>query len=95
MDFDLILTYMICYYLIDGKFDEFFQCIETGFKLHRHSFVLRCNHRPEYNMHRHFFSYQIISVWNLSPESIVSSSTLAAFKIRLRKFDLHDIFHLT
>ena len=41
-----------------------------------------------------FFSYQIISVWNLLLESIVSSSTLAAFKRRLRKFDLH-ISHLT
>ena len=48
----------------------------------------------KYNAYHHFFSYRIISVWNLLPESIVLSSTLAAFKTRLKKFDLHDICHL-
>ena len=65
-----------------------------GYKLHRHSFVLRCKHKPKYDMHHHFFSYSIILVCNLLPESIVSSSTLATFKTGLKKFDLmiFDLF---
>ena len=39
LEFDLILTYKICYHLIDVKFDDFFQCAQTSYKLHRHSFV--------------------------------------------------------
>ena len=97
MEFDPILTYKICYHLLDVKFDDFFQCAETGYKLYRHrpSFVFRCKHRPKYDTNLHFFSYQIILVRNLLPESVILSSTLAAFKTHLRKFDLHDICHLT
>ena len=42
LEFDLILTYKICYHLIDVKFDDFFQCAQTSYKLRRHSFILRC-----------------------------------------------------
>ena len=91
LKFDMILTYKICYRLIDVKFDDFFQSAETGYELHRHSFVLRCKHRPRCDKYHHFFSYRIISVWNLLTESSVSSFTLAAFKTRFKKFDLHDI----
>ena len=55
----------------------------SSYKLRRHSFVLRCKHRPKY-MYHYFFSYRNISIWSLLPESIVSSSTLAAFKTCLR-----------
>ena len=74
---------------------SFFRCSEISYKLHRYSFVLRCKRRPQCDTYRYFFSYRIISAGNLLPKSVVSSSTLAAFKTRLRKLDLHDVCHLT
>ena len=95
LKFDLIFIYKICYHLVDVKFDEFFQCSEISYKLRSHRFVLRCKRRPQCDAYRYFFSYRIISDWNLLPKSVVSSSTLAASKTRLRILDLHDVCHLT
>ena len=53
--------------------------------------VLRCKHYPKHDSFRYFFCYRIILVWNLLPESVVSSTTLTAFKKCLNKFDLHTI----
>ena len=81
--------------IVDVKFDDFFQYVETSYKLRRYKFVLRRKHIPKHATYRYFFSYRIILVWNLLPESIASFSTLAAFKTSLKKFDWRNICHLT
>ena len=50
LDFDLILTYKICYQLsvVDIKFDEYFTHVESRYNLRKHSFVLRCKHKPKH-----------------------------------------------
>ena len=80
-----------------------FNMLKLGYKLPIDILLFleaNTNLNTEYDMpiYRYFFSYRlyrIISVRNLLPESIVSSSTLAAFKTRVKKFDLHHICHLT
>ena len=91
LEFDLILTYKICYCLIDIDFNDFFVCDKANYNLRRHTLVLRCKHKPKHDSFRYFFCYRIISVWNLLPESVVTSTTLIAFKKCLNKFDLHTI----
>jgi len=77
MEFDLILTYKICYRLIYINFDDVFSCTEPS--LRRNSFILRCKNKPNRNAYRYFFSNRVISVWNSLPESIISS-TVNGFK---------------
>ena len=55
---------------------------------------IRSKYLPKHDSFRHFFSNRVVPVWNLLPESIVSSSSLSAFKMRLKKFDLHEICSL-
>ena len=52
--------------------------------MRRHSFVLGCKHRPKNETYRYFFGNRIVR--NMLSESIVSSSKLAGFKTRLKKF---------
>ena len=75
----LILTYKICYCLIDMDFNDFFVCDKANYNLRRHTLVLICKHKPKHDSFRCFFCNQIISVWNLLPESVVSSTTSIAF----------------
>ena len=94
LEFDLILVYKICCKLIDIAFDEFFTYVESCYNLHRRHLSIRSKYLPKHDSFRHFYSNRVVPVWNLLPESIVSLSSLSAFKIRSKKFDLHEICSL-
>ena len=87
------ILYKICYKLIviDIAFNEFFTYAEFCYNLRRHHLCIRSKYLPKHDSFRHFFSNRVVPVWNLLPKSIVSSSSLSAFKMRLKKFDLHEI----
>ena len=83
-------VYKICYKLIDIAFDEFFTYAESCYNLRSHNLCIRSEYLSKHDSFRHFFSNRVVSVWNLLPESIVSSTSFSGFKIRLKKFDLHE-----
>ena len=73
VEFDMILTYKICYNLIDLKFDEFFiKCNNNSFyNLCRHSFNINPLHCANTNSYNHFFTPRVPKIWNKLPENIL------------------------
>ena len=89
LEFDLIFVYKICYELVNIPINEVFEFVDTHYCLRRHKLCLKPKYHPKHESSRHFFSHHIVSVWNSLPELVVVSTSLAGFKARLNKFDLH------
>ena len=64
-------VFYVCGILLQLTLSSFTKCI-------------RSKYLPKHDSFRHFFSNQVVPVWNLLPESIVSSSSVSSFKIRLK-----------
>ena len=92
----MILTYKICYNLIDLKFDEFFiKCNnDSSYKLQRHSFNIKPFHCANTDSYNHFFTHRVPKTWNKLQENIIRAPNLMLFKRRLKKFDLGSIVAL-
>ena len=92
----MILTYKICYNLIDLKFDKFFiKCNNnSSYNLYRHSFNIKLLDCANTDSDNHFFTHCVPKTWNKLPENIISASNLMLFKRRLKKLDLSSIVAL-
>ena len=60
LEFDLILTFKICYGLVDIAFNDFFEYCDTGYDLRRHRLALRPLCRPK---HKPFKIFSIIVLY--------------------------------
>ena len=88
LEYDLILTYKICYGLIDINFDNFFKYCSSPYKLRRHRLTLQSIGKPKHKNVTNFFSHRVVSLWNSLPEYVVTAPLLPIFKNYLKKFDL-------
>ena len=91
LEYDLILTYKICYGLIDINFDNFFKYCSSPYKLRRHRLTLQSIGKPKHKNVTNFFSHRVVSLWNSLPEYVVTAPSLPIFKNYLKKFDLCSI----
>ena len=91
LEFNLLLTYKICYGLVDVAFNDFFEYCDTGYDLRRYRLALRPLCRPKHKTVQNFFNHRVIPLWNDLPENIVTSPTLLVFKYRLKHFNLYNI----
>ena len=94
VEFDLILMYKICYGLVDIAFSDMFSFCTSPYNLRRHNVIVQSLMKPNSNFCQNFFSNRIPHVWNRLPKSLVNSSSITAFKTRLRKFNLLTIIAL-
>ena len=87
VEFDMILTYRICYNLIDLKFDKFFiKCNnDSSYNLCRHSFNIKPLYCANTDFYNHFFTHCVPKTWNKLPENIISR--------QFKKFDLVLLLH--
>ena len=78
----MILTYKICYNLIDLKSNDFFiKCSnDSSYNLHKHSFNIRPFHCASTNFYNNFFTCQVAKIWNKLPENIICATDLMLFK---------------
>ena len=78
----IILTYKICYKLIDLRFDEFFiKCNNnSSYNLRRHSFNIKPLHCANTNSYNHFFTHRVPKTWNKLRENIISAPNFMLFK---------------
>ena len=92
LELDLLLCYKIINALCCINFDDFFSWapIQTRRPNNMQLSRKHCHVNAVFN----FFSYRVVRVWNLLPQYIVSSPSLAAFARRLKNFDLYKIYAL-
>ena len=81
VEFDLILTYKICYQLREIPFSHFFEYYNSGYDLRRHKLTLKSvKCMPKFKSYSNFYCNRIPAVWNSLPEDIVLSSKWHFFK---------------
>ena len=85
LEYDLILTYKICYGLIDINFDNFFKYCSSPYNL--------SVGKPKHKNVTNFFSHRVVSLWNRLPEYVVIAPSLSIFKNYLTKFDITTILY--
>ena len=90
LEFNLILTYIFCYGLVDIAFNDFFEYCDIGYDLRCHRLALRPLCRPRHKT-LDFFNYCVVPLWNNLPENIVTAPTLLVLKNHLKHFNLYDI----
>ena len=95
LEFDLILMFKIRHSQCDLNFYEFFKLRKSRYNLRQHSLTVESLFHPKHEQYRYFFFNCIVNIWNNLLESIISAETLFIFKLRLHKFDLHNIANLT
>ena len=91
LEFDLILTYKICYGLVDIAFNDFFEYWDTDYDLRRHRLALRPLCRPKHKTVQNFFNHRVVPLWKDLPENIVTSPKLLVFKNCLKHFNIYNI----
>ena len=85
---DLVFLFKIVHNLVDIDFSSFFQLNSfSGHNLRRHSLHITRQLTPKTNTRSHFYSHRVIKYWNMLPNDIVCSDTLATFKLRLKKWN--------
>ena len=85
------MVYKIVRNLIDLPFEKFFTFKVTNYNLRRHKYHLEAI-KFDKNVRKYFFSTRIVKTWNDLPRDIVMSENLQTFKIKLKKFDLSEIY---
>ena len=95
LEYDFILTYKICYSLIEINFENFFKYCSSPYKLRRHWLTLQSIGKPKHKNVTNFFSHRVVSLWNSLFEYVVTVPSLPIFKNYLKKFDLCSITTIT
>ena len=91
---DIIMVYKLLHNLVDMPFDDFFQLYTSPYNTRRHKYCLdvkRCGSRGEQGT----FAARVVDPWNSLPASVVESTTLTAFRLKLNRFDLCTIANLS
>jgi len=84
------MYFKILHGFVDLNRDALFQVRDirtrnNGHNLHKAKF--NCN------IERYTFKNRCVSIWNMLPQSVVSSSSVSLFKSRLNSIDLIPIIH--
>ena len=82
--FDLLMYYKIINNLVDTDSSKFFTFVHHSFNTRGHGLKLTKKLYPT-NALANTFANRCINCWNALPSSIVSSPTLAHFKMQLKK----------
>ena len=60
LEYDLKITYKICYGLIDINFDNFFKYCSSPYELRRHRLTLQSIGKPKHKNVANFFSHRVV-----------------------------------
>ena len=82
---DLITVYKILNNLIDIDFADFFEIKNTDYNLRHHRLSLKKPIAAKTSILQNSFKYRVVDTWNSLPENLVTSKSLAIFKIGLKK----------
>ena len=80
---DLLEVFKIVKGISHLKFNDFFT-FKLDSRTRGHKFQLRLRRIPRLDICKHFFSYRIVNVWNILPESVVGSSSTTQFRKSLK-----------
>ena len=86
--FDLVMCYKIVFHLVDVDVSDFFVINSHVHFTRGHHFKLKSRSLPHHNFRQNFFSERVIPIWNSLPNSVVSASSVCAFKAHLSHVDL-------
>ena len=86
--FDLVMCYKIVFHLVDVDVSDFFVINSHVHFTRGNHFKLKSRSLPHHNFHLNFFSERVIPIWNSLPNSVVSASSVCAFKAHLSHVDL-------
>ena len=86
--FDLVMCYKIVFHLVDVDVSDFFVINSHVHFTRVNHFKLKSRLLPHHNFRLNFFSERVIPIWNSLPNSVVSASSVCAFKAHLRHVDL-------
>ena len=86
--FDLVMCYKIVFHLVDVDVSDFFVINSHVHFTRGNHFKLKSRSLPHHNFRLNFFSERVIPIWNSLPNSVVSASSVCAFKAHLSHVDL-------
>jgi hypothetical protein len=87
---DLVWVYKIIYGYVDINREQFFRICQTELEIKIYPLPLssRCRNNTQFNT----IANRTYRIWNSMPASIRNSVSVTAFKINLKKYDLHEKF---
>ena len=91
---DLIWTFKIINNLVDIDSESLFTFKKSSYNLRGHSKTLE-KAKANTNTALSFFTSRVVRLWNLLPDTVVSSPTVNLFKYGINKLDLKALYEST
>ena len=88
---DLTTTFKITHKLLEITSTDFFSSTHIPYNTRAHQYQLKIPVRLTQH-EKNFFSNRIVSTWNKLPSSLFTPDTLSSFTIKLKRYDLNNIF---
>ena len=86
---DLVMIYKMLHGIVDLNFEDFFT-LNNDSRTRNNGYKISFIHHA-LDIKKHFFTNRPIRIWNSLPNSVVSSRTVASFKLNLSKPETNQI----